>query len=134
MAAPIYISKGKIFSLPRPVFPETNEGVRNAVRPGQVEVTLIIAAAHSPYHFCCPARQSSEIDSPASCQTCESLMAFQKFAGRVGWLLVIGYQVTLSNNHTEKLPGPQSPAGGEGMSFGDETQWLTGLSCHNAQS
>jgi len=94
-AAPIYISKENIFSLPRSVFLETKESMRNTVRPGQVEVTLIIAAAHGSHPFCCPACRSSKIDSPASCQTCEPLMASQKFAGRIGWLLVTGYQETL---------------------------------------
>ena len=94
--------------------------MRNTVRPGQAEVTLTIAATRGSHPFCCPACRSSKIDPPASRQACEPLMASQEFAGRIGWFLVIGRQEALSSScHVKKLPGLQSLAGGEGVSFCD---------------
>lgn len=105
----------------RPVLPGAVESVRDAVTPGQMEVTLVIAAAQRPYRVCCPPCQISEIGSSASCQTSEPLVAFQKFTERAGSLLVVSYQVVPTSRQADTCPGLQNPEGGNGVPFREKT-------------
>lgn len=97
------------------------ESVRDAATPGQMEVTLVIAAAWRPYCVCCPPCRIAEIGSPASCQTSEALMASQKFTERAGSLLVVSCQVIPRSSPADTCLGLRHPEGGNGVSFCEKT-------------